>query len=129
MKTLKVAHIPSMRMENEQEREVFRKIIKRSPDATEWKECPCGYFFNGVRCPDKTCKAWQKLTGGKAKLKLYAHESSENYYEEGKKLGIEDDGALSIFCNWGYEIEFDGEVNLKTGEVKLLTVNGHKIQY
>lgn len=108
------------------EADVLRAVLARGNE--KWNECPCGWFYKGARCPDKTCKEWLKTTGGKKQVKLYAHVNSEDYYNDGEKMGLEE-GAISTFANWGYEIAFDAEVDLRTGKVKLLTVNGHKIQY
>lgn len=117
-----------IKAKNEEEAKTLRTVLARSGE--KWNECPCGWFTKGEnpKCPDPKCKKWKKATGGKKTVKLYAHENSENWYHDGEKLGLEGD-ALSNFANWGYELEFEGEVDLETGEVKLLTVGGHKIQY
>jgi hypothetical protein len=60
------------------------------------------------------------------RIKLYLHDSGESAYEKGKELGLEGE-ALKRFSGWGYEVEFDAAVNMETGKVTLLTVNGHKI--
>lgn len=62
------------------------------------------------------------------KIKLYAHADDDTYYEKGEKLGFKGK-VLRNFANWGYELEFDAEVDMETGEVKLLSIDGHKILY
>lgn len=114
-----------MKANTPEEAATLRKIIARG--TAKYTECPCGWFYTGARCPDKNCKKWKKANGTK-KVKLYAHENSENWYHEGQQMGLEGE-ALTNFSNWGYELQFEGEVNLETGEVKLLSVDGHKIQY
>lgn len=108
------------------EAEVLRTVLARSTE--KWNECKCGWFYKGVKCPAKNCPEWKKATGGKKIVQLYAHAEDETYYDEGKKLGLEGE-PLRNFSNWGYELAFEGEVDLTTGEVKLLSVDGHKIQY
>lgn len=60
------------------------------------------------------------------RIKLYLHGDDESAYEKGKELGFEGE-ALDRFSGWGYEVEFNADVNMETGEVKLITVNGYKI--
>lgn len=114
----------AMKAATEEERITLRSILSRGENP--YKECPCGWFYSGSRCPDKTCKEWKKANSGTKRVKLYAHVDDEGEYEHGEKLGLEGD-ALSNFANWGYELEFDAEVNMETGDVKLLTIDGHKI--
>ena len=113
----------AMKATTEQERTTLRTILARGEQ--KYTECPCGWFYLGARCPDKTCKEWKKANSTK-RIKLYAHADEDGAYEAGKRLGLEDD-ALTHFAHWGYEIPFDAEVNMETGNVTLLTVNGHKI--
>jgi hypothetical protein len=105
----------------EQERVTLRALLARGEQ--KWNECPCGWFYSGSCCPDKGCKEWKKRP---KRVKLYAHEDSDSGYEQGEELGLEDD-ALKNFAHWGYEIEFEADVNMETGEVKLLSVDGRKI--
>jgi len=37
--------------------------------------------------------------------------------------------ALETFSGWDYEIEFDVEVDMEKGEVKILSVDGHDLKY
>lgn len=64
----------------------------------------------------------------KKKVKLYLHGSKEDDRYHGQKFGLSPE-ALDNFVGWGYEVEFDAELDIETGDVKLLKVNGHKIQY
>jgi|SRR5208337_1826963 len=116
----------SMKVNSEQERVALRSIIARGGDAESWKECPCGWFYIGACCPDKLCKEWKKANGGKKIIKLYAHDSGENAYDEGKKLGMDFDACRQLE-HWAYELEFDVEVDLETGKTNLLAVDGRKI--
>ena len=115
-----------MKAANDNERVLLRGVIKRSSLVTkeEWTECPCGWFYVGKLCPDEKCKIVPKSI----KTKLYAHVDKGDEYATGRELGLSPD-ACDTFCRWGYELEFEAEVNPKTGEVKLLTIDGHKIQY
>ena len=64
----------------------------------------------------------------KKTIKLYAHVDDDGEYDTGEELGLTGD-ALRTFSGWGYELAFDAEVDLGTGKVKLLTIDGHPIQY
>src|SRR5271157_3971465 len=121
----------AMRVGNEAERIAMRSILARTQllgGGETYTECPCGWFYVGARCPDKKCKEWKKATGGKKVVRLYSHTGRESNYDAGSKLGLEGD-ALRNFAYWGDEIAFDVEVDLETGSTKLLTVDGHKIEY
>jgi len=113
----------AMKAATEQERETLRTILSRG--ASKYVECPCGWFYLGPRCPDKACKEWKKANGTK-RVKLYVHGDREGGYEKGKELGLEGD-ALRNFAYWGEEIGFEADVNMETGEVTLLSVDGQKI--
>jgi hypothetical protein len=109
------------------EKLILRRIIAKGQSAgNAYKECPCGWFYTGKRCPDEKCKLW--IPVAPKIIELYAHVNDEDEYEEGKELGLEDE-ALRTFANWGYELKFKAEVDLTNGKVKLLTIDGHKIQY
>lgn len=116
---------PNMKADTPAEKKVLRGMIKRRGDGGSWKECPCGWFYKGDSCPDKKCKI--AYPGGKRIVKTYAHVSDEEYYSQGEKLGLEGD-ALSSFAGWGYEIEFEVEVDMTSGETKIISCDGHKLQ-
>ena len=118
-----MAEATAMKAATEPERAVLRAILKRG--GQQYIECPCGWFYSGSRCPDKTCVAWKKANGTK-RVKLYVHGDREGGYAKGKELGLEGD-ALRTFAYWGEEIAFEADVNMETGEVTLLAVDGHKI--
>src|SRR5271170_6774542 len=99
-----MAEAIAMKANTEAEKVVLRAVIKRGDAGMKYYECPCGWFYSGARCPDKTCVKWKKENGTK-RIKLYAHESSEGWYDDGKKMGLEGD-ALRNFAHWGEEIEF-----------------------
>lgn len=72
--------------------------------------------------------SWRGTSVAKKKVKLYLHGSKEDDRWNGKNFGLSE-AALENFIGWGYEVAFDAEVDMETGDVKLLKVNGHKIQY
>jgi len=121
-----VATANCMKASSDAERETLRVILARTTLVTneKWTECPCGWFFTGKLCPDQKCK----VVPATIKTKLYAHVEKGDEYSKGRELGLKQD-ACDTFSRWGYELEFEAEVNPKTGEVKLLSVDGHKIQY
>lgn len=112
--------VTAMKTETTEERAVLRKLTANNP---AWKECSCGWFYTEPRCPDQTCK----VKRGKKLVKLFAHSDEDSYYGVGESLGMTGD-ALRSFAHWGYELAFDCEVDLDTGAVKLLTVNGLEIK-
>jgi hypothetical protein len=113
----------AMKAATEPERVMLRAILKRGDQ--QYTECPCGWFYSGARCPDKGCKEWKKANGTK-RVKLYAHVDKESNYDKGRELGL-DEAAMRNFAYWGGEIEFDAEIDVETGKVRLLAVDGHKI--
>lgn len=80
--------------------------------------------YVGPMCPDERCKVVPETI----KTTLYAHVDDGDEFSKGRELGLSMKAA-ETFSGWGYELEFEAEVNPKTGEVKLLSVDGHKIQY
>ena len=120
-----MAEAIAMKATTEQERITLRVIIARDDKKNQWKECPCGWFYMGARCPDKDCKEWTKVNGTK-RVTLTAHCDEDSSYHFGREMGLEGD-ALRNFAHWGYELSFDADVNMETGDVTLLTVDGHKI--
>src|SRR5271170_140854 len=118
-----MAEAVGVKANTEEEKVAIRALIRAGN--AEWKECPCGWFYFGARCPDKDCKEWTALNGTR-RIKLYSHTDKESGYDNGKQLGLTGD-ALKRFAHWGYELAFDADVNLETGDVTLLTVDGHKI--
>ena len=120
-----MAEAVAMKVETEEERVALRAVIARGIDPGRWKECPCGWFYSEARCPDKKCVQWKKANGTK-RIKLYAHADKDGGFQTGTELGFVAD-ALRRFAGWGYELSFDADVDLETGEVTLVTVNGHKI--
>lgn len=119
-----MAEAIAMKANTEEEKVTLRAVLARGNQT--WSECPCGWFYSGPRCPDKSCKKW-KQAGGTKTIKLYAHVDDEGEYEEGEKLGLEGD-ALREFVSWGYELAFDAKVDMETGKVTLLMVDGRKIE-
>jgi hypothetical protein len=118
-----MAEATAMKATTEQERTTLRTILARG--AQKYTECPCGWFYIGAKCPDTKCKEWKKANGTK-RIKMYVHGNDESENERGKQLGLEGT-ALENFSGWSYEIEFEADVNMETGEVTLVTVNGRKI--
>jgi|SRR5271154_5172798 len=120
-----MAEAIAMKANTEAEKVVLRAVIKRGDAGMKYYECPCGWFYSGSRCPDKNCKEWTTVNGTR-KIKLYAHADKDGGFEDGETLGLTGD-ALTRFAGWGYELVFDADVNMVTGEVTLVTINGHKI--
>lgn len=120
--------IQAMKANTEEEKKSLRSILARGAanNGPVYKECHCGWFYIGSRCPDKTCNEWKKDGGNKKVVKLYARANEDGHYEQGKKLGLEGE-ALRNFAHWGYELEFDVEVDLETGNTTLLKVDGRQI--
>jgi hypothetical protein len=114
----------NMKANTPEEVETLRRIFARH--SVKYSECPCGYFYKGARCPDEKCKLWKQANGTK-RFKLYAHADDETAYAIGRdKVGLDGD-ALDNFSRWGYELEFEVDIDMETGNTKLLTVDGHKI--
>jgi hypothetical protein len=64
---------------------------------------------------------------GTKRFKLYAHADEETAYAIGRdKVGLAGE-ALENFSRWGYELEFEVEIDIETGKTKLMTVDGHRI--
>lgn len=61
-------------------------------------------------------------------VKGYLHGDKESDYGQADEIGLSEE-ATKEFVGWGYEIEFDLEVNTKTGNTKIIAVNGHKLVY
>lgn len=59
--------------------------------------------------------------------KIYLHGSCEENYQKGEELGLIGD-ALSKFRYALYEVEFELKVDVKTGEYKILRVNGRELK-
>jgi hypothetical protein len=59
-------------------------------------------------------------------IKMYLHSDKESNYQKGSDLGLTGD-VLRNFTYALYEVTFDVEVNRKTGEVKIISVDGHKL--
>ena len=60
-------------------------------------------------------------------IKMYLHGSKENNYDQGEEIGLTGD-ALDNFAYALYEVEFDVEVDMKTGEQRILKVDGVKLE-
>jgi len=118
-----MARAVAMKATSPEERETLRTVLARGEE--KYFECPCGWFYTEARCPDKDCKEWTTVNGTR-RIKLYAHADKDGGFEDGQTLGLTGD-ALTRFAGWGYELVFDADVNMVTGEVTLVTVNGHKI--
>ncbi len=60
------------------------------------------------------------------KFTTYLHSYKEQNYEIGHELGIEGE-ALRMFLHALYEVEFECEVDMETGVVTIIKVNGKKL--
>jgi hypothetical protein len=59
-------------------------------------------------------------------VKGYLHGDKRSDYEQAEEIGLSEE-ATQEFVGWGYEVEFDLEVETKTGKTKIIAVNGHKL--
>jgi hypothetical protein len=58
----------------------------------------------------------------KVKTTFFVHSDGDGNYNNGKEMGLSGK-ALDNFCRTGFEISFEIEVNLKTGEAKAISMN------
>lgn len=59
------------------------------------------------------------------RVKVYFHRNKENNWDLAEKLGFEDGSeAYKNACYLGYEIEAYFDINMKTGEAKLVGAEG-----
>jgi hypothetical protein len=63
----------------------------------------------------------------KTKAKIYLHASKESNYDTGKKLRLSKQ-ALEQFRYACHEVEIELEVDRKTGESKIIGVDGRKLR-
>jgi hypothetical protein len=79
---------------------------------------------------DQLKKLIKEKTGvdysGKVITKMWLHGSKEDSFDVGRKLGLSEK-ALKVFVNALYEIEFEVEVELLSGESQIVAVNGKKL--
>ena len=61
-------------------------------------------------------------------VKGYLHGEKESNYDQAEKIGLSEKSAAN-FVDWGYEVEFDLEVERETGNTKIIAVDGHKLLY
>ena len=77
-------------------------------------------------CPFCGAKVAKPVLPETVVVKGYLHGSKESDYEQAQEIGLSEQ-ATKEFIGWGYEIEFDLEVNTKTGQTKIIAVNGHPL--
>ena len=58
--------------------------------------------------------------------KMYLHSSKEGNYDDGVELGLHGK-ALDNFAYALYEVEFDVEIDEKTGDCRIVSVDGRKL--
>ena len=59
-------------------------------------------------------------------VKMYLHGDKESNREQGKDLGLRS-LALNNFCGALYEVEFEVEVDMETGDTKIISCDGKKL--
>jgi len=59
--------------------------------------------------------------------KMYLHGSKESNCEAGEELRLSKK-ALENFVYALYEVEFDVEIDTKTGDTKIIAVDGRKVE-
>lgn len=57
-------------------------------------------------------------------IKMYLHGSKDSNWETGEEIGLSEDAIKENFAYALYEVEFDVEVDMETGETKIMTVDG-----
>jgi hypothetical protein len=63
----------------------------------------------------------------KTQIKMYAHTSRENNYYLSLGIDFASKEAKNNFQYALYEVEFDVEVDLNTGDTEIIAVDGHKL--
>lgn len=86
--------------------------------------CRSTLAFNMKFCPE--CGAKYIEPKGKVRTKMYLHGEKESNYELGEKLGLSEE-AIKNFAYALYEVEFEVEVDTKTGDYTIIAVNGRKL--
>jgi len=67
--------------------------------------------------------------GQRIKYKDYLHGSKSSNHSKADELGIPEEGSVrDKFIYALYEVEFDMEVDMETGETWILGVNGVKLE-
>jgi len=61
-------------------------------------------------------------------IKMYLHSNKESNYDKGEEAGLSEK-ALENFIYALYEVEFDVEVDTKTGYARIIAVDGHNLIY
>ena len=66
--------------------------------------------------------------GKKIKYKDYVHKSKDSNWEKARELGLDDDEKFMYnFIGSLYEVELDMEVDVETGESRILKVDGREL--
>ena len=60
------------------------------------------------------------------RVKKYLHSSKENNLDLAKKIGLDDEAAEN-FMYALYEVEFELEVDMETGDYEIVSVDGVKM--
>jgi hypothetical protein len=89
------------------------------------KEIP---FKEPKFCPFCGTKVENPVLPEKMIVKGYLHGDKGPDYEQAEEIGLSEE-ATQEFVGWGYEVEFDLEVETKTGKTKIVAVNGHMLVY
>lgn len=58
---------------------------------------------------------------------VYIHGSKEYMYDKGQELGLTGE-ALKNFMYTCYEVEIELEVNMETGDSKIISVDGKELK-
>ena len=79
------------------------------------------YSFCG-NCGTKLGKIAEKIT-----TKMYLYGDKESNYGTGEELGLEGE-ALKNFSYALYEVDFDVEVDTKSGDCRIIKVHGRNLE-
>ena len=63
----------------------------------------------------------------KTQIKMYSHSSKESNHSLASGMDFSSEEAKETFLYALYEVEFDVEVDLDTGDTEIIAVDGHKL--
>jgi hypothetical protein len=61
-------------------------------------------------------------------IKMYLNGDKESNWDKGQEIGLTEEAIHEHFKYALYEVELDVEVDMETGETKILMVDGRKLE-